>query len=70
MKLTSKKTVYILLLISGTILVYSLMIVDYNSIFNGQNLTQLLLPMTSLLNCWTLLERYIEFVKKERDMEE
>ncbi|WP_283635342.1 hypothetical protein [Aquaticitalea lipolytica] len=62
----SKKTVYILLLISGACLAFSLLIMDYSKIVKGENLLQLTLPIAFILTSWNLLDFYIEAVKKEQ----
>lgn len=65
----TKTTIFILLLIAGGFLVFSLVSLDIDSILKGEKLFDLTLPISLLISCLLLLELYNKKTKSREDKE-
>jgi hypothetical protein len=61
----SKRTVFILLLVSGLFFVITLFSLDLKTLKNGTDIVQICLPLSFLLSASIFLENYIKMVKKD-----
>jgi len=66
MNFKSKQFIFILLLICGILLAYSLYTLDFSSIKKGENLISLGLPITLIISSILLLVSYVDKVKEKK----